>query len=99
LIPFSEIVNIIWQPILRPEIGIGGWFKIITPDNFLCPKFVYPYFEMQNSGHKKIYPSDNCLEYNAGYDYEATESEEKVKNILNIIRHIIGLKEITVINR
>ena len=93
LIPFSEIVNIKWQPILRPEIAVGGWVKIITSDNYICPKLIGYDFRMPESELMRIYPSDNCFWYNATDKEEATERDEKVKNILKIIQHIIGLKE------
>ena len=109
-IPFSKIVDVKWQPILRPEIAIGGWVKIITPDNPFCPVREGSWFVMPGNagervkkmgklypekfyGTQKLYPQDNCLWYNAGYVEEAKKKDEKVKNILDIIRHIIGLKD------
>jgi len=61
-IPFSKIVDVKWQPILRPEIAIGGWVKIITPDNPLCPVRKGSWFiipgdtEERVEKIKKLYP-------------------------------------------
>ena len=51
----------------------------------LYPKYFY--------GTKRLYLQDNCLWYYAFDNIEATQKDAKVKNIMEIIRHIIGLKD------